>query len=122
MLTIYTYQKCGTCSEALKWLDARGISYQVKAIRETPPTVAELETMLAAQGGELRRIFNTSGIDYRELGMKDKLPEMSQQEALELLATNGNLVKRPFITGCGKALVGFKETVWLEVLGDLERS
>lgn len=122
MLTIYTYQKCGTCREALKWLDTRGISYQVKAIRETPPTVAELETMLAAQGGELRRIFNTSGIDYRELGMKDKLPEMSQQEALKLLATNGNLVKRPFVSGCGKALVGFKETVWLEVLGDLERS
>ncbi len=118
MLTIYTYQKCGTCREALKWLDARGISYQVKAIRETPPTVEELKTMLAALGGDLRRLFNTSGVDYRELGMKDQLPEMSQTEALELLARNGNLVKRPFVTGSGTALVGFKEAVWLEVLGD----
>jgi arsenate reductase (glutaredoxin) len=120
MLTIYTYQKCGTCREALKWLDARGISYQVKAIRETPPTVAELKMTLAAVGGDLRRLFNTSGIDYRELGMKDKLPEMSETEALELLATNGNLVKRPFVTGSGKALVGFKQAVWLQALDGLE--
>ena len=122
MLTIYTYQKCGTCREALKWLDARGISYQVKPIRETPPTVAELKTMLAAMGGDLRKLFNTSGVDYRELGMKDRLPEMAETEALELLATNGNLVKRPFVTGCGKALVGFKQTVWLEALADLGKS
>ena len=122
MLTIYTYQKCGTCREALKWLDARGISYQVKPIRETPPTVAELKTMLAAMGGDLRKLFNTSGVDYRELGMKDRLPEMAETEALELLATNGNLVKRPFVTGRGKALVGFKQAVWLEALADLGKS
>ena len=122
MLTIYTYQKCGTCREALKWLDAREISYQVKPIRETPPTVAELKTMLAALGGDLRKLFNTSGIDYRELGMKDRLPEMAETEALELLATNGNLVKRPFVIGCGKALVGFKQAVWLEALADLGKS
>ena len=122
MLTIHSYERCGTCRSALKWLNARGISYQVKAIRETPPTVVELKTMLAAMGGDLRKLFNTSGVDYRELGMKDKLPKMSETEALELLTTNGNLVKRPFLTGNDVALVGFKEAVWLEVLGNLGKS
>ncbi|RYD17649.1 MAG: arsenate reductase family protein, partial [Verrucomicrobiaceae bacterium] len=89
----------------------------VKAIRETPPSVAELKTVLAATGGDIRKLFNTSGVDYRELGMKDKLPAMSEAEALKLLATNGNLVKRPFALGDGKALVGFKESDWAAALG-----
>ncbi len=117
MLTVYIYQKCSTCRDALKWLDAREIGYQVKAIRETPPTVKELEIMLAATGGELRRIFNTSGVDYREMGMKDRLATMTEAEALELLSTHGNLVKRPFVIGDGKALVGFKPAAWETMLG-----
>jgi arsenate reductase len=117
MLTVYAYEKCGTCRDALKWLKARGISHQVKAIRETPPDVAELKTVLSGTGGDLRKLFNTSGVDYRELGMKDKLPNMSEAEALELLSTNGNLVKRPFVIGDGKTLVGFKEADWTEALG-----
>lgn len=116
MITVYAYQKCSTCRDALKWLDARSIPHQVKAIRETPPTVAELKTVLAATGGDLRKLFNTSGVDYRELGMKDKLPKMSEAEALEVLSTNGNLVKRPFVTGEGKALVGFKAPEWEKAL------
>jgi arsenate reductase len=116
MITVYAYQKCSTCRDALKWLDARAIPHQVKAIRETPPTVAELKAVLAATGGDLGKLFNTSGVDYRELGMKDKLPEMSEAAALELLSANGNLVKRPFVTGDGKALVGFKAAEWEKAL------
>ena len=117
MLTVYAYQKCSTCRDALKWLTSRGIPHQVKAIRETPPTVEELKTVLAGTGGDLRKLFNTSGVDYRELGMKDKLPAMSEAEALKLLSTHGNLVKRPFVLGDGKTLVGFKEAEWVKALG-----
>jgi arsenate reductase len=89
---------------------------EVKAIRETPPTRAELQVALAAAGGELRRLFNTSGADYRELGMKDRLPEMGETEALDLLSKNGNLVKRPFFIDGQKVLLGFKEAEWSAVL------
>lgn len=112
MITIYVYQKCSTCRDALKWLDARQISHEVKAIRETPPSAVELKTMLDARGGDLRKLFNTSGLDYRELGLKDKLPTMSEAEAFGLMGGNGNLVKRPFLLGEGKALVGFKPEEW----------
>lgn len=117
MLTVYAYQKCSTCRDALKWLGARGIAHEVKAIRETPPTTGELKIMLAAQGGDMRKLFNTSGVDYRELGLKDQLPAMIKAEAFALLAKNGNLVKRPFVVGDSKALVGFKEADWQAVLG-----
>ena len=117
MLTVYVYQKCSTCRDAVKWLRARKIDYQEKAIRETPPSAAELKAVLAATGGDIRKLFNTSGVDYRELGMKDKLPRMSEAEALELLAANGNLVKRPILIGDGKALVGFKEAEWATAFG-----
>jgi arsenate reductase len=116
MPTIYVYRNCGTCREALKWLDAKGIASEVKAIRETPPTQAELKVALTAAGGDLRRLFNTSGVDYRELGMKDKLPGMGEAEAFELLSKNGNLVKRPFFIDGSKVLVGFKEAEWSTVL------
>jgi arsenate reductase len=117
MLTVYAYQKCSTCRDALKWLASHGIPHEVKAIRETPPTVAELKTVLTATGGDLRKLFNTSGVDYRELGMKDKLPAMNEAQALEVLSANGNLVKRPFAVGDGKALVGFKEAEWVKAVG-----
>lgn len=116
MPAIYVYQKCSTCRAALKWLDGRGMASEVKAIRETPPTRAELQVALAAAGGELRRLFNTSGTDYRELGMKDRLPEMGETEALDLLSKNGNLVKRPFFIDGQKVLLGFKEAEWSAVL------
>ncbi len=117
MLTVYCYKKCSTCRDAIKWLDGQGLAYQVKAIRETPPTPAELATALKAAGGDLRKLFNTSGMDYRALGLKDQLPAMSEAAAFELLSKNGNLVKRPFLIGDGKVLVGFKEPEWEKVLG-----
>ncbi len=112
MLIVYVYQKCSTCRDALKWLNARGIPHQVKAIRETPPTRAELATALEARGGDLRKIFNTSGIDYRALGLKDQISTLSDSAAFELLSQNGNLVKRPFVIGADKTLVGFKPADW----------
>jgi len=112
MPTVYVYQKCSTCRDALKWLDARGILHHAKAIRETPPTPAELAVALKALGGDLRKIFNTSGMDYRALGLKNRLPAMSQSEACDLLSQNGNLVKRPFLIGKDKVLLGFKQPDW----------
>jgi arsenate reductase len=112
MLTVYTYANCDTCRRAVKWLAGRGIAFVEKPIRETPPTLAELRGMLAAQDGELRRLFNTSGRDYREQKLGDKVPTMPETEALALLASNGNLVKRPFLIGPGVALTGFDEQVW----------
>ena len=112
MLTVYCYQKCSTCRDALKWLDENGIAHEVKAIRETPPSPAELGVALEALGGDLRKLLNTSGMDYRALGLKDRLPAMSGPQAFELLSKNGNLVKRPFVIGDGKVLVGFKKPQW----------
>ena len=117
MISVYAYKGCDTCRKALKWLKERGIPHEVKAIRETPPTVAELKAAVAAFGGDLRPLFNTSGGDYRELGLKDKLPGMSADEAVALLSKNGNLVKRPFVTGDGVVLAGFKEGEWAGVHG-----
>lgn len=116
MLTIYVYQKCSTCRDALKWLDEHGIAHEVKAIRETPPTPAELKAALKLLGGDIRKLFNSSGMDYRALGMKDKLPAMSEAGAIELLSQNGNLVKRPFVLGKDIVLVGFKPETWRKTL------
>ena len=112
MFKVYVYQKCSTCRDALKWLGDHGIPHTVMAIRETPPTHAELESALRLLGNDIRKLFNTSGMDYRALGMKDKLPAMTEAEAIDLLSKNGNLVKRPFLIGDGKALTGFKPDVW----------
>jgi arsenate reductase len=115
-MKIYTYKNCGSCKKATKWLDAHGITYQELPIRETPPTTAELEQMLAYQSGDLRKLFNTAGGDYRELNMKEKLPQMSDAEAMTLLAGSGNLVKRPFLLAGSFGLVGFKEEIWAQAL------
>lgn len=115
-IKVYAYKNCGTCQKASKWLNARGIAFKEIPIRETPPTVAELKKMLKAMDGDIRKLFNTSGTDYKALNMKEKLPAMSETEALELLASNGNLVKRPFVLGDGVATVGFKEDVWAGLL------
>jgi arsenate reductase len=116
MFTVYTYEKCGSCKDALKWLKAHGVSHQVKAIRETPPDKSELEMALKLLGGDIRKLFNTSGMDYRALGMKEKLPAMSGDDAIRLLSQNGNLVKRPFVIGNGVALAGFKPGAWKDTL------
>jgi arsenate reductase (glutaredoxin) len=115
-LTLYTLRQCSTCRAAVKWLEARGVVFTEKAIRETPPTIVELQAMLAAHGGEVRRLFNSSGLEYRALGMAKKLPAMKTEAAIALLAGNGSLVKRPFIIGRGVALVGFDEPAWAKAL------
>ena len=116
LLTVYIYANCDTCRRAVKWLRAHGLPFAERAIRETPPGLAELRTMLAAYAGERRRLFNTSGRDYREFKLGDKLPAMTDGEAFALLGGNGNLVKRPFLIGSGKALVGFDEEIWAKTL------
>ena len=117
MLKIYTLSNCGTCRAATKWLRSRGIAFHEIPIRESPPGLPELRDALAAHDGELRRLFNTAGGDYRDQKLAEKLPDMSKSTALALLAGNGNLVKRPFLIGEGVALVGFKEERWAAALG-----
>jgi len=116
MFTVYLYQKCSTCRDAVKWLDEHGVAHRSKAIRETPPSPAELEAALKLLGGDIRKLFNTSGMDYRALGLKDKLPTMSEAQCIDLLSRNGNLVKRPFVIGKGAALAGFKPEIWEKTL------
>lgn len=116
MLTVYAYSGCSTCKKTIGWLEAHGIAFEEKAIRETPPSVDELRTMLAAVGGEVRKLCNTSRRDYRERKMGEQLAALPVEEVLELLAANGNLVKRPFVLGEGVALVGFKDKEWAAAL------
>lgn len=117
-MKVYAYQGCSTCGKALAWLKSRGLEAEVLAIRETPPTVAELRAALKARGGDLRALFNTSGLDYRAMDLKSKLPAMSAEEALTLLSTHGNLVKRPLLADAkaGIHLVGFQVTEWEKAL------
>ncbi len=114
MLKIYVYAKCSTCRDALKWLRVRGMKFSEHAIRETPPAPEELAAMLKAAGGNVRQLFNTSGTDYRALGLGEKLAAMSPVEVLSLLGCNGNLVKRPFAIDMksGVFLTGFRELQW----------
>ncbi len=115
-VTLYAYAKCSTCRDAAKWLREHGVGFLEKPIYEQPPTVGELRRMLACQGGQLRRLFNTSGIQYRERGLAAKLPAMSEPEALALLASDGRLVKRPFVLGPEVGLVGFAPDEWRKLL------
>ena len=117
-LTAYLHPKCSTCQRARAWLEARGIAFAEKDIRTTPPTLAELRTMQRAQGGDRRKLFNTSGLEYRGQGLAAKLPGLDDDAALALLAANGMLVKRPFVLGPGGVgLVGFDEKKWASALG-----
>lgn len=110
------YPKCTTCQKAQKWLDSKGAAYEIRHIKDDNPTREELERWWKASGLPLKRFFNTSGLQYKALGLKDKLPEMSEDEQLSLLSTDGMLVKRPILVGEGFALPGFKETEWEQAL------
>ena len=110
------YPKCSTCQKAKKWLDANQISYIDRHIKEENPTVDELREWHKRSGLELKKFFNTSGMLYKEMKLKDKLPAMTEEEKYELLATDGMLVKRPLIVMEDKILVGFKEKEWTENL------
>ena len=110
------YPKCSTCQKAKKWLDDRGTSYELRDIKTENPTLDELTAWYQKSGLPLKKFFNTSGLLYKEMNLKDKLSNMSEKEQLELLATNGMLVKRPLIVKGDVVLVGFKEAEWIEKL------
>ena len=110
------YPPCSTCQKAKKWLDEHGIVYTARHIKEDNPTADELRAWIAASGLPIKRFFNTSGLQYKALGLKDKLPAMTEDEQYALLATDGMLVKRPLIIGEDFALPGFKVKEWEEKL------
>ncbi|MCQ2549628.1 MAG: arsenate reductase family protein [Lachnospiraceae bacterium] len=110
------YPKCSTCQKAKKWLDEHKIKYTERHIVETNPTYEELKEWYGKSGLLLKRFFNTSGLLYKEMQLKDKLPTMSEEEQLQLLSTNGMLVKRPLVVDGDTVLVGFKEAEWSEIM------
>ena len=111
-MTFICYPKCTTCQKAQKWLDENGISYTFRDIKMEHPTYEELSAWHRRSGLPLKRFFNTSGLLYKSMGLKDKLPQMSEDEMLKRLAADGMLVKRPLLVGNDFVLVGFKETGW----------
>lgn len=113
-MVVLVYRKCSTCVKALKWLEAKGISYEERAIVENNPTYEELKEWYEKSGLPLKKFFNTSGVLYKEMKLKDKIPSMSEEEQLRLLATDGKLVKRPLVVGDDFVMTGFKETDWEE--------
>lgn len=116
MLLLY-YPSCSTCRKAKKWLDEHAVSYRERHMKEENPSYEELKNWLEISGLPVKKFFNTSGLQYKALGLKDKLPAMTVEEQLQLLSSDGMLVKRPLvITDNNKVLVGFKETEWAENL------
>ncbi|WP_379133141.1 arsenate reductase family protein [Paenibacillus sp. sgz500958] len=111
-LKIYLYPKCSTCRSAVKWLESQGHELEQQNIAEQPPTVEELRKLVADSGLELKKFFNTSGEVYKALDLKSKLPELNEQEQLELLASHGMLIKRPVVTDGRQVTVGFKEDLY----------
>jgi len=110
------YPKCTTCQKARKWLEANGIAFQSRHIKEKAPTAEELAAWYKWSGLPLKKFFNTSGVLYKELGLKDKLPGMNEEEQIALLASDGMLVKRPILVGDRFVLVGFRESEWAAAL------
>ena len=111
------YPPCSTCQKAKKWLDANGIAYEDRHIKLENPTYAELKAWYEISGLPLKRFFNTSGLLYKSMNLKDKLPSMTQEEQLRLLASDGMLVKRPIVVKEGLVLTGFKEADWEKLKG-----
>ena len=116
MIEFICYPKCTTCQKAKKWLDDNKIEYKLRDIKEENPSYQELSAWYKMSELPLKRFFNTSGLLYKSMELKDKLPNMSEEEQLKLLATDGMLVKRPLVVGEGFVLVGFKESEWREKL------
>ncbi len=111
-VVVFAYSRCSTCRKAVAWLQERGVAFVERPIVDQPPSAADLRRMLALQQGNLRRLFNTSGLEYRAQGLAAKLPTLTEDEAIALLAGNGRLVKRPFVLGPGFGLVGFDAEKW----------
>ena len=116
MIKFICYPKCTTCQKAKKWLDDNKIEYELRDIKEDNPSLDELTTWYKTSGLPLKKFFNTSGLLYKSMELKDKLPTMPEEEQLKLLATDGMLVKRPLVIGDNFVLVGFKESEWSEKL------
>lgn len=117
MVLFVEYPKCTTCKKAKKWLEENGVEFTDRHIAEENPTKEELTAWYQKSGLPLKRFFNTSGLKYKELNLKEKLPSMSEEEQLELLSTDGMLVKRPVLVGEDFVTTGFKEDTWKELLG-----
>lgn len=111
-IIVLSYAKCSTCQKAIKWLDEQGIAYELRPIKENNPTAEELKKWYQKSGLPLKRFFNTSGNLYKELQLKDKLPDMTEEEQLSLLAADGMLIKRPLLVSDNYVCPGFKETDW----------
>lgn len=116
-MTFVCYPKCSTCQKARCFLEAKGADFEIRDIKLQNPTAQELGDWRRRSGLPLKKFFNTSGLKYKELGLKDRLPAMSEQEQLELLATDGMLVKRPILLDGDRVLVGFREKEWEALLG-----
>ncbi len=110
------YPKCSTCKKAKNWLESNGVEFEDRHVVENNPTADELKAWYEKSGFPLKKFFNTSGLKYKELGLKDKLPDMTEEEQINLLATDGMLVKRPLVIGDDFVLIGFKEAQWAEKL------
>ncbi len=114
MIRFICYPKCTTCQKAQKWLDDNGISYELRDIKLVNPSLSELTEWYRKSGLPLKKFFNTSGLMYKALDLKNRIPEMTEEEMLSLLSTDGMLVKRPLVIGEDFVLVGFKEAEWAE--------
>lgn len=115
-MIVYLYEKCSTCKQALLFLKQHGATFTVKEITTTPPSILELKQMLRYQNGNLKKLFNTSGLLYKEMQLSEKLKEMSENEALLLLSQHGMLVKRPFLLADHFGLTGFNQNTWSQKL------
>ncbi len=116
MVTFICYPKCTTCKKAQAWLEGNGIEYTLRNIKEENPTAQELKEWYIKSGQPLKKFFNTSGLLYKSMELKAKLPDMSEEEMTELLSTDGMLVKRPLLIAEDFVLIGFKEALWAEAL------
>lgn len=115
-MQVLVYRKCSTCLKALKWLENQNVEFDERAIVENNPSYDELKKWHEISGFPLKKFFNTSGLVYKELGLKDKLVDMSEDEQLKILSTNGMLIKRPIVVGEDFIILGFKEKEWQENL------
>lgn len=115
-MIIYVYRKCSTCKDALCFLKAHQLVFEVKEIQLEPPTIKELKQMLDYKEGKLKKLFNTSGLLYKEMNLAERFDNLQPIQALELLSKHGMLVKRPFVLGKNFGLLGFKEGEWKEIL------
>ena len=117
MLEFICYPRCTTCQKAKKWLDDKGIKYNERDIKENNPTLEELSLWYKKSGLPLKKFFNTSGLLYKSMNLKDKIPSLTEEEQLELLSGDGMLVKRPILIGEGFVTTGFSEKAWEELIG-----